>query len=198
MVDKIYVNFLLFQLMLDVWGIDQLFLVMLLEGLNKLLECCVVLLDIICDFDGVIDYYVDGDGIVIIMLMLEYDLENLLMLGFFMVGVYQEIFGNMYNLFGDIEVVDVFVFFDGSVEVELFDEGDIVVDMLQYVQLDLNMLLIQFCDQVKNIGLDDVLQQQFFEEFEVGLYGYIYLEDEQLLMFGGVVLIGFVYVGWIR
>lgn len=65
-----------------------------------------------------------------IMLMLEYDLENLLMFGFFMVGVYQEIFGNMYNLFGDIEVVDVFVFFDGSVEVELFDEGDIVVDML--------------------------------------------------------------------
>lgn len=47
-----------------------------------------MLLDIICDFDGVIDYYIDGDGIVMIMLMLEYDLENLLMFGFFMVGVY--------------------------------------------------------------------------------------------------------------
>lgn len=125
-----YVNFLLFQLMLDVWGIDQFFLVLLLEGLDQVLECCVVLLDIICDFDGVIDYYIDGDGIVMMMLMLEYDLENLLMFGFFMVGVYQEIFGNMYNLFGDIEVVDVFVFLDGSVEVELLDEGDIVVDML--------------------------------------------------------------------
>lgn len=48
----------------------------------------VVLLDIICDFDGVIDYYIDGDGIVTIMLMSEYDLENSSMFGFFMVGVY--------------------------------------------------------------------------------------------------------------
>ncbi len=58
------------------------------------------------------------------------------MLGFFMVGAYQEILGNMHNLFGDTEAVDVFVFPDGSVEVELSDEGDTVADMLQYVQLD--------------------------------------------------------------
>lgn len=53
-----------------------------------MLECCAVLLDITCDSDGAIDYYIDGDGIAMIMSMLEYDLENLLMLGFFMVGVY--------------------------------------------------------------------------------------------------------------
>lgn len=67
---------------------------------------------------------------------------------------------------------------DGSVEVELSDEGDTVADMLQYVQLDPNTLLTQFRDQVKNTGLDDALQQQFLEEFEAGLYGYTYLEDE--------------------
>lgn len=100
------------------------------------------------------------------------------MLGFFMVGAYQEILGNMHNLFGDTEAVDVFVFPDGSVEVELSDEGDTVADMLQYVQLDPNTLLTQFRDQVKQTGLDETLQQQFLEEFEAGLYGYTYLEDE--------------------
>ncbi len=108
-----------------------------------------VLLDITCDSDGAIDHYVDGDGIATTMPMPEYDPENPPMLGFFMVGAYQEILGNMHNLFGDTEAVDVFVFPDGSVEVELSDEGDTVADMLQYVQLDPNTLLTQFRDQVK-------------------------------------------------
>ena len=178
MADKIYVNFSLFQSMPDAWGIDQLFPVMPLEGLNKSPERRAVLLDITCDSDGAIDHYVDGDGIATTMPMPEYDPENPPMLGFFMVGAYQEILGNMHNLFGDTEAVDVFVFPDGSVEVELSDEGDTVADMLQYVQLDPNTLLTQFRDQVKNTGLDDALQQQFLEDFEAGLYGYTYLEDE--------------------
>ncbi len=139
-----------------------------LEGLNKSPERRAVLLDITCDSDGAIDHYVDGDGIATTMPMPEYDPENPPMLGFFMVGAYQEILGNMHNLFGDTEAVDVFVFPDGSVEVELSDEGDTVADMLQYVQLDPNTLLTQFRDQVKNTGLDDALQQQFLEEFGGG------------------------------
>lgn len=130
-------------------GIDQLFPVMPLEGLNQVPERRAVLLDITCDSDGAIDHYVDGDGIATTMPMPEYDPENPPMLGFFMVGAYQEILGNMHNLFGDTEAVDVFVFPDGSVEVELSDEGDTVADMLQYVQLDPNTLLTQFRDQVK-------------------------------------------------
>ncbi len=66
-----------------------------------------------------------------------------------MVGAYQEILGNMHNLFGDTEAVDVFVFPTLSVEVELSDEGDTVADMLQYVQLNPKTLLTQFRDQVK-------------------------------------------------
>lgn len=111
-----------------------------------------MLLDITCDSDGAIDHYVDGDGIATTMPMPEYDPENPPMLGFFMVGAYQEILGNMHNLFGDTEAVDVFVFPDGSVEAELSDEGDTVADMLQYVQLDPNTLLTQFRDQVKNLA----------------------------------------------
>ena len=178
MADKMYVNFSLFQSMPDAWGIDQLFPVLPLEGLDQVPERRAVLLDITCDSDGAIDHYIDGDGIATTMPMPEYDPENPPMLGFFMVGAYQEILGNMHNLFGDTEAVDVFVFPDSSVEVELSDEGDTVADMLQYVQLDPKTLLTQFRDQVKKTDHDAELQQQFLEEFEAGLYGYTYLEDE--------------------
>lgn len=91
-------------------GIDQLFPVLPLEGLDQVPERRSVLLDITCDSDGAIDHYIDGDGIATTMPMPEYDPENPPMLGFFMVGAYQEILGNMHNLFGDTEAVDVFVF----------------------------------------------------------------------------------------
>ena len=100
------------------------------------------------------------------------------MLGFFMVGAYQEILGNMHNLFGDTEAVNVYARAGGEVEVELSDEGDTVADMLEYVQLNPDELMTLFRNQVKETDLDDELRAQFLEEFESGLYGYTYLEDE--------------------
>lgn len=178
MADKIYVNFSLFQSMPDAWGIDQLFPVMPLEGLNLPPERRAVLLDITCDSDGTIDHYIDGDGIATTMPMPQYDPENPPMLGFFMVGAYQEILGNMHNLFGDTEAVDVFAYADGRVDVRLSDEGDSVADMLRYVQLDPHELLTLFRNQVRQTDLDETLREQFLSEFESGLYGYTYLEDE--------------------
>nr|WED69701.1 biosynthetic arginine decarboxylase [Pectobacterium colocasium] len=179
MADKLYVNFSLFQSMPDAWGIDQLFPVLPLEGLDKPPERRAVLLDITCDSDGTINHYVDGDGIATTMPMPPYDPENPPLLGFFMVGAYQEILGNMHNLFGDTSTVDVFVFQDGTVEIEESDEGNTVADMLEYVQLDPEVLMTRFRDQVKETDLDAELQAQFMEEFESGLYGYTYLEDEE-------------------
>ncbi len=72
MADKMYVNFSLFQSMPDAWGIDQLFPVLPLEGLDQVPERRAVLLDITCDSDGAIDHYIDGDGITT-MPMPEYD-----------------------------------------------------------------------------------------------------------------------------
>ncbi|MEH0832160.1 biosynthetic arginine decarboxylase [Pectobacterium cacticida] len=179
MADKLYVNFSLFQSMPDAWGIDQLFPVLPLEGLDKPPERRAVLLDITCDSDGTIDHYVDGDGIATTMPMPPYDPENPPLLGFFMIGAYQEILGNMHNLFGDTSTVDVFVFQDGTVETEESDEGNTVAEMLEYVQLDPKVLMTRFRDQVNATDLDAELQAQFMEEFETGLYGYTYLEDEE-------------------
>ncbi|MDU3158011.1 MAG: biosynthetic arginine decarboxylase, partial [Hafnia alvei] len=178
MADKLYVNFSLFQSMPDAWGIDQLFPVLPLSGLDQAPERRAVLLDITCDSDGAIDHYIDGDGIATTMPMPQYDPENPPLIGFFMVGAYQEILGNMHNLFGDTASVDVFVFEDGSVEVQDSDEGNTVAEMLEYVQLDPEVLLTRFRDQVRKTDLDAELQTQFLDEFESGLYGYTYLEDE--------------------
>nr|WP_230472979.1 biosynthetic arginine decarboxylase [Enterobacillus tribolii] len=178
MADKLYVNFSLFQSMPDAWGIDQLFPVLPLSGLNQPPERRAVLLDITCDSDGTIDHYIDGDGIATTMPMPPYDPENPPLLGFFMVGAYQEILGNMHNLFGDTASVDVFVFEDGNVEVQQSEEGNTVAQMLEYVQLSPSVLLTRFRDQVKETDLEPELQAQFLEEFESGLYGYTYLEDE--------------------
>jgi arginine decarboxylase len=112
------------------------------------------------------------------MPMPQYDVDNPPMLGFFMVGAYQEILGNMHNLFGDTEAVDVYARENGDVEVQLSDEGDTVADMLRYVQLDPNELMALFRNQVQASDVDEELRAQFLEEFESGLYGYTYLEDE--------------------
>ncbi|PHM74423.1 biosynthetic arginine decarboxylase [Xenorhabdus kozodoii] len=178
MADKFYVNFSLFQSMPDAWGIDQLFPVLPIEGLDKPLDRRVVLLDITCDSDGTIDHYVDGDGVATTMPMPAYDPENPPLIGFFMVGAYQEILGNMHNLFGDTAAIDVYVSEDGTVTYQQSEEGDSVANMLQYVKLDPQVLLTRFCDQVKSTDLDENLQEQFLQEFESGLYGYTYLEDD--------------------
>ncbi|WP_340608191.1 biosynthetic arginine decarboxylase [Xenorhabdus bharatensis] len=178
MADKLYVNFSLFQSMPDAWGIDQLFPVLPLEGLDKPLDRRAVLLDITCDSDGIIDHYVEGDGVATTMPMPAYDPENPPLIGFFMVGAYQEILGNMHNLFGDTAAVDVYVSENGEVTYQQSEEGDTVANMLQYVKLEPQVLLTRFRDQVKSTDLDENLQEQFLQEFESGLYGYTYLEDE--------------------
>lgn len=180
MADKLYVNFSLFQSMPDAWGIDQLFPVLPIQGLNALLERRAVLLDITCDSDGIIDHYIDGDGIAATMPMPNYDPEEPPMIGFFMVGAYQEILGNMHNLFGDTAAIDVYIDNSGEVRYLQSEEGDSVADMLHYVKLDPNMLLTLFRDQVNSKDLTKSLKEQFLAEFETGLYGYTYLEGESI------------------
>ena len=96
-----------------------------------------------------------------------------------MVGAYQEILGNMHNLFGNTEAVDVYAYDNGKISVSLSDEGSSVADMLQYVLLDPSKLLNEFSSQVLNCQeLEEKTKRSFIEEFKAGLYGYTYLEEE--------------------
>ncbi|HEY9121121.1 MAG TPA: biosynthetic arginine decarboxylase, partial [Marinobacter sp.] len=99
--EKLFVNFSLFQSLPDVWGIDQIFPIMPINGLNRPLTRRAVIQDITCDSDGRIDRYVDGQGIETTFPLPEETPEEPMLMGFFMTGAYQEILGDMHNLFGD-------------------------------------------------------------------------------------------------
>lgn len=175
--DKLYINFSLFQSLPDAWGIDQLFPVLPIENLNRPFNRRAVVLDITCDSDGTIDHYIEDDEVASTMSFPEYEPDNPPYIGFFMVGAYQETMGNMHNLFGDAETVDVYVYEGGRSVVKLSDEGDTIADMLQYVQLDPSKLLNEYSHQVRDSDLDDVLQRRLIDEFKTDLYGYTYLEE---------------------
>lgn len=180
MADKIYLNFSLFQSLPDAWGINQIFPVMPIEDLDKPLTRRAVILDITCDSDGAIKQYLDDDDITSTMPFPEYEPHKPPLIGVFMVGAYQEILGNMHNLFGNTEALDVTIDNEGKVTVALSDEGSTVDDMLRYVLLAPSKLLHEFSAEVisNHNKLDEKTQRAFIEEFKAGLYGYTYLEEE--------------------
>ncbi|EGK08599.1 biosynthetic arginine decarboxylase [Kingella kingae] len=176
--DKLYVNFSLFQSLPDAWGIDQLFPVCPITQLNQPIARRAVLLDITCDSDGTIDHYIDGDGVATTMPMPEYSEDNPPLLGFFMVGAYQEILGNMHNLFGDTTTVDVLINEKNQFELADYDEGNTVADMLEYVYQDPKELMKRYREQIEQSDLPASQAMIFLKELEIGLNGYTYLEDE--------------------
>ncbi|MBV7388696.1 biosynthetic arginine decarboxylase [Pasteurellaceae bacterium TAE3-ERU1] len=176
--DKLYVNFSLFQSLPDAWGIDQLFPVCPLTNLNQPTERRALVLDITCDSDGMIKSYIDGDGIANTMPLPYYEEDEPPLLGFFMVGAYQEILGNMHNLFGDTSTIDVLLDDNGEIVITDFDEGNTVADMLEYVYLNPQKLINDYREQIEQSNLSAAEGLKFLQELESGLNGYTYLEEE--------------------
>ncbi|KEQ11859.1 arginine decarboxylase [Endozoicomonas montiporae] len=173
--DKFYVNFSLFQSLPDAWGIDQVFPVLPLSGLDRPPEKRAVMLDITCDSDGVINQYVDGQGIETTLPVPTWHADKPYLLGIFMVGAYQEILGDMHNLFGDADTASVRITDLGLVEVTEYQPGDTVEDVLRYVNLQPESFLRTFRQLVReNLPLNE--QQATLAELESGLRGYTYLE----------------------
>lgn len=172
--DKLFCNFSLFQSLPDAWGIDQIFPVLPLGGLQRKPERRGILQDITCDSDGKIEQYVDGVGIEP-TLPLAGDDQRLI--GIFMVGAYQEILGDMHNLFGDTHSVHVELTGDGGHRFVNPLAGDTVSDMLRYVDFDPADILTAYRAKLSHSGLPADVQQQYLDELTVGLAGYSYLEE---------------------
>ena len=139
--EKLFVNLSVFQSMPDAWGIDQLFPVLPLQGLDQAPSFRGKIQDVTCDSDGCLYRYVDGQGI-------ESSLplpppppkgEDYLM-GFFLVGAYQETLGDLHNLFGDTCSVDVYLTDDGF-RIDHVLKGDSVQDVLKSVSYNEQELL---------------------------------------------------------
>ncbi|HUX18367.1 MAG TPA: biosynthetic arginine decarboxylase [Acidithiobacillus sp.] len=176
LVDKYFVNFSLFQSLPDVWAIDQIFPILPIQRLNEEPTRRARLEDITCDSDGRIDAYVTAEGLTPALPVHALQAGTPYLLGIFLVGAYQEILGDMHNLFGDTDSVNVFCDASGAMRLEQPLAGDTVESVLQYVQFSATDLLARYQKKVEACShLDDVERHEFLQQFADGLHGYTYL-----------------------
>jgi arginine decarboxylase len=179
LVDRYFCNFSLFQSLPDSWAIDQLFPIMPIHRLGEEPQRRGTLQDVTCDSDGKIDRFVGGrNGRPSLELHEFRDGEDYI-LGIFLTGAYQEILGDLHNLFGDTNAVHVRVNEHGVAEITDLVEGDTVTEVLNYVQFGASQLLATFRRKVNASGaLSREEANAFIADFVAGLEGYTYLEGE--------------------
>jgi arginine decarboxylase len=174
-----FCNFSLFQSIPDSWAIKQLFPVLPIHRLNERPTEHAVLGDITCDSDGKIDQFIDRRDVKR-TLPLHAINESPYMIGVFLVGAYQEILGDMHNLFGDTHAVHVRLDAEGNVVLEALIKGDTVKEVLDYVEFDPEMLMHRMRTDVESAvreGRIDLEQSgRLLRFYEDGLDGYTYLE----------------------
>lgn len=174
--DKYFCNLSLFQSLPDIWGIGQIFPILPIHRLDEPPRRRATLCDLTCDSDGQISHYVDGAGIEASLPVHDLRPGEPYLLAFCMVGAYQEILGDMHNLFGDTNAVDVAL--DGNDGWRLVDpeQGDRADELLRYVHLEPEKLQAAY-DRKLQVVEDAALREQFRAELLDGLSGYTYLED---------------------
>jgi arginine decarboxylase len=177
--DRYFCNFSLFQSLPDHWAIDQLFPVMPVHRLDERPDRMGTLQDVTCDSDGKIDRFVgDREGRPSLELHVPKDDEDYV-LGIFLTGAYQEILGDLHNLFGDTNAVHVKLAEDGRYVVSDIVHGDTVTEVLNYVQFHAPNLLATFRRKVQNAdGITRTEANAFIADYIAGLEGYTYLEGE--------------------
>jgi arginine decarboxylase len=176
--DKLFCNFSLFQSLPDVWAIDQIFPIVPLQRLNELPTERGVVHDLTCDSDGCISAYVDQDGIEASLPVHAFDPRTEpYLIGVFMVGAYQEILGDIHNLFGDTDAVDVELDANAVDGYRLLEpeRGDSADELLSYVHFQPRALLSRYRRRIEAAGLQRAERERLYLELKAGLYGYTYL-----------------------
>ncbi|MCH5182079.1 MAG: biosynthetic arginine decarboxylase [Prevotellaceae bacterium] len=179
MADKYFCNFSLFQSLPDAWALDQLFPIMPISRLDERPTQSATLQDITCDSDGKISAYVNrGQQTAYLPLHPLREGEHYY-IGVFLVGAYQEILGNMHNLFGDTNAVHISVDDEGY-SIDKTIGGETVADVLDYVQYDPGRLVQRLESWVEKAVAEGKITQaegkEFLANYRTGLYGYTYLE----------------------
>ncbi len=178
LVDRYFCNFSLFQSLPDNWAIDQLFPIMPIHRLDEEPTRRGTLQDVSCDSDGKIDRFVgQKDGNPSLELHPFTDGDPYI-LGIFLTGAYQEILGDLHNLFGDTNAVHVRLR-EGGYEITDLVHGDTVTEVLNYVQFRASDLLATFRRKVQGAsGITRDEANMFIADYVAGLEGYTYLEGE--------------------
>lgn len=177
--DTYFCNFSLFQSIPDSWAIDQIFPIVPIHRLNEQPTIHAVLGDITCDSDGKLDRFVDRRDVKS-TLPLHTFTGKPYYLGAFLVGAYQEILGDLHNLFGDTHAVHVSLDETGEVRLDALVKGDTVREVLNYVEFDADILLGKIRTDVETAvrsgQIDYEGAGQLLRFYEEGLQGYTYLE----------------------
>ena len=173
--DKVFCNFSLFQSMPDIWGIDQIFPIMPIHRLDEQPTRRAVIQDLTCDSDGRIDQYIDGQNLENTLPVHELDKNRPYLIGFFMVGAYQEILGDMHNLFGDTHSINIKLDDNGYHFYDL-QEGEHVSDLLDYVHISGEELRAAYQEKLAKSNLSEQQRQDYEQELIAGLTSYTYLE----------------------
>jgi len=178
LVDRYFCNFSVFQSLPDNWAIDQIFPIMPIHRLNEPPSRRGTLQDITCDSDGVIDRFTGGRKGKPSLELHPVIEEEPYILGIFLTGAYQEILGDLHNMFGDTNAVHVRLT-DQGYEVTDLVHGDTVTEVLNYVQFHASDLLATFRRKVgKARELTRQEANSFIADYVAGLEGYTYLEGD--------------------
>jgi arginine decarboxylase len=178
MADTYFCNFSLFQSVPDHWAINHLFPIMPIHRLNERPTRRGVLADITCDSDGKIEHFIDLKDVKNVLELHPLTPEPYYM-GVFLVGAYQEILGDLHNLFGDTNAVHVSLD-NGSYKVEQVETGDTVEDVLHYVSYDKDEMIhrlrtaAEAAVRANKMTIEDL--RLFVTMYQNGMDGYTYLE----------------------
>ena len=177
--DKYFCNFSLFQSLPDSWAVDQIFPIVPIQRLDEKPTRSATLQDITCDSDGKITNFVTSQRISQILPVHALRKDEPYYLGVFLVGAYQEILGDMHNLFGDTTAVHLSVK-NGTYHIDQVIDGETVEEVLSYVQYSPKKLVRQLetwvTQSVKEGKITLEEGKEFLSNYRSGLYGYTYLE----------------------
>ena len=177
--DKYFCNFSLFQSLPDSWAIDQIFPIMPIQRVDEKPERSATLQDITCDSDGKIANFISTRNVAHYLPVHSLKKTEPYYLAVFLVGAYQEILGDMHNLFGDTNAVHVSVNEKGY-NIEQIIDGETVAEVLDYVQYNPKKLVRTLetwvTKSVKEGKISLEEGKEFLSNYRSGLYGYTYLE----------------------
>ena len=175
--EKYYCNFSIFQSLPDSWGLGQIFPIMPLSRLNEEPLTRARLHDLTCDSDGQIPLYAADQKILKTLRLHEQQNDQQYLLGFFMTGAYQEILGDIHNLFGDTHTVNVQKTVDQGLLLTEFEAGDCVQELLSSVHIDSRDIVIKIENKLNQLKNNNEVGLNGFNEIKNAFFGYTYLDS---------------------
>lgn len=176
-----YCNFSIFQSAPDIWAIDQLFPIMPIHRLHEEPKVSATLADLTCDSDGLIDHFIDVEDEKHTLDVHEYQSDESYYMGLFLSGAYQEILGDLHNLFGDTNAAHIKLTESGY-QVQHVVKGDSISQVLRYVQFvpdDMVEAVRRQADAAVNTGtLTNEQMRTLMHHYEESLRSYTYLTEE--------------------